>query len=107
MQSLVTRSTLRDLLPLIDEGNFKEAATQWREWQVDRNLCHERCPYGEGTMIERCALCLEGRLRAVALVSAERDDVGQCPYGVRATAIHDWLNEIRLIANNHLRPNAA
>lgn len=77
-----------------------EAAMKWRERQVERQLCADMCPYGTGPAVLRCALCLEGRLRAVSLISAERNGEGACPYGLAADVLHAWLNDIRASNNN-------
>lgn len=91
MRNSHTRLFLDRLVTLANEHHFEDAARQWREKQQTSGFCAQACPYGDAPALERCALCLEGRLRAVSLI-AHTDQAALCAYQAAANAIHRWLS---------------
>lgn len=89
MKSQATRSTFDKLMPIMQEGDFAKAVALWCLIQQERGICRDGCPYGVRAEFTRCAICLEGRLRATSLASSANDE--DCAYQWAANAINDWL----------------
>jgi hypothetical protein len=88
-----TRRYIEEILPLLDGRQFDMATAIWRRNQSLDGYCRGTCPFGETTeAMTRCAVCLEGSLRAIALIASEAEMRGGA-YRHAANALQDWREE--------------
>lgn len=91
MRNTATRLFIDGLLPLVHQARIPEAAALWRERQRGRQRCaDEACAFGGMPGLERCTMCLEGRIRAMSLL-AHTEPGEVCAYRHAANVVRTWL----------------
>ncbi len=84
------QSSIDEILDLLSECRFPEAADKWHTQQKNGGLCRNECPYGEGHNATRCTHCLEGSIRTAILKTGNNPDESH-KYRMAANSIKFWL----------------